>query len=37
VLVLPLVAQDEVDVPQRQRRQRLLGFGLDQLSQWRRP
>ena len=31
-LVLPLVGQDEVDVAERQRRQRLLGLGLDELA-----
>jgi hypothetical protein len=30
--VLPLVGEDEVDVPERERRQRLLGLGLDQLA-----
>ena len=31
-LVLPLVGQDEIDVAERERRQRLLGLGLDQLA-----
>ena len=31
-LVLPLVGQHEVDVPERQRGQRLLGLGLDELA-----
>ena len=31
-LVLPLVGEDEVDVPEGQRGQRLLGLGLDQLT-----
>ena len=31
-LVLPLVAEHEVDVAERERRQRLLGLGLDELA-----
>ncbi len=31
-LVLPLVGQDEIEVPERERRERLLGLGLDQLA-----
>ena len=31
-LVLPLVGQDQVDVPERERGQRLLGLGLDELA-----
>ena len=31
-LVLPLVGQYEIEVPERQRRERLLGLGLDQLA-----
>ena len=31
-LVLPLVAQHEIDVAQRQRGQRVLGLGLDELA-----
>ena len=31
-LVLPLVGEHEVDVPERERRQRLLGLGLDELA-----
>ena len=31
-LVLPLVGQDEIDVAERERGQRLLGLGLDELA-----
>ena len=35
-LVLPLVADHEVDVAQRERRERLLGLALDELTAQRR-